>query len=147
MSSALQIIRELQVLVGKVNSLNPQAEEKGGYFCMVSPPTTKAAPTLVVKVGEINEAHNHDHFEWCQRVASQLSSEPVECLTSSAVGDRWDGAVRAANGAILSFSGYDAPWNELLMFALCAKLGWLDLSQALALASDDHQGKLKALLE
>ncbi len=147
MSIALQIIRELQVLVGKVNGLNPQAEEKGGYFCLISPPVTKAVPTLVVRVGEVNELHAHDHFEWCQRVASQLRSEPTDCLTSSAIGDRWDGAVRAANGAIVAFSGYDAPWNELLMLALCAKMGWLDLSQALTFASDDYQGKLKALFE
>ncbi|MFA6447350.1 MAG: hypothetical protein WCW31_03805 [Patescibacteria group bacterium] len=146
MSIALQIIRELQVLVGKVNSLNPQAERKGGYFCLVQQLTAEAVPTLVVRVGEVNELHEHDHFERCQLVTKRLNNEAPRFQVSSCL-PGMDGAVRADNDTVVGFSGYDAPWNELIMLALCVNMHWLKLSRALQLAWDDDHDKLKALLE
>ena len=131
------MIRELKVLVGKVNDIRKSEGSHGGYFCY----TIKGTPELVVKIGEVKERAN-EFFHSAVRLAQAKGGNP-ELKVREAMG----AAHQAPNGHVVAFVGYPADWSETVLYALVITLGWMKKDEALDAAPVSAKLNLAALLK
>ncbi|MDD5438311.1 MAG: hypothetical protein PHC70_04150 [Patescibacteria group bacterium] len=130
------MIRELKVLVGKVNELRKSETSRGGYFCYL----VKRTPEMVVKIGEVGDKAE-DYYHMASKLAYAKAGNP-DLSIREAMGD----SLTASNGHVIAFAGYPAEWDMAILFALEVELGWMKKDQALAEAPVGAKLNLAALL-
>lgn len=145
---AREAMNELQRLVDRVNSLNPSAKEKGGYFCLIFKPGEGSTPDLVTRVGEVLPYFKRSCYE----------RSVTACRTLECIGQDWHdsvgpetaadtGAIRTPKGAIAGFAGFCSPWNNALMLAFCVRLEWMTRSDVAQLTGEPSRHKTRSCLE
>lgn len=131
------MIRELKVLVGKVNEIRRSEGSRGGYFCY----TIKGTPEMVVKIGEVGDRAD-EYFRSAIKLAQTKVGNP-ELPVREAMG----AAHLAPNKHVLAFVGYPADWSEAILYALIVSIGWMKKDEALDKAPVSAKLNLAALLK
>jgi hypothetical protein len=131
------MIRELKILVGKVNEMRKMETSRGGYFCY----SIKGTPELVVKIGDAGERADEFYHSAVKLVRAKSGNPELHVREAMGV------AHQAPNGHIFAFVGYPADWSEALLFALTVAVGWMKKGEAIDKAPESVKLNLAALLK